>query len=499
MILSDRIAGRNYLPISPLLAVGAVHHYLIEKRLRMKVALIVETGEAREIHHHCLLLGYGADAICPYLVFETVRNLSAQNMLNTTMENEEIFRNYTSATRAGIAKVMAKMGISTLQSYKGAQIFEAVGIHEEVINRSFKGTPSRISGVDFKILSTEAYNRYLLAYGPRQGGDDKLSVNPGTYHWRNNGEKHVNEPTTIAALQEAAQKNSKDSYKMFSQAHAEATKNCTIRGRFEIDFSNATSISIDEVEPASEIVKRFATGAMSFGSISIETHTTLAKAMNKIGGKSNTGEGGEDLDRLLDDQKHGPISTRSAIKQVASGRFGVSSVYLTFANDLQIKMAQGAKPGEGGELPGYKVTEDIAKCRNSIPGVGLISPPPHHDIYSIEDLAELIYDLKSANPRARISVKLVAEVGVGVVASGVVKAKAEHLTISGHDGGTGASSWTGIKSAGLPWELGLAETHQTLVLNDLRSRVIIQADGQIRTGLDVTIAAMLGAGELKIF
>lgn len=339
------MAGRNYLPVSPLLAVGTVHHYLIEKRLRMKVALIVETGEAREIHHLCLLLGYGADAICPYLVFETVRNLSAQGMLNTTMGNEEIFKNYTTATHAGIAKVMAKMGISTLQSYKGAQIFEAVGINDEVINRSFKGTSSRISGVDFKILSTESYNRYLLAYGPRQGGDDKLSVNPGIYHWRNSGEKHVNDPSTISSLQEAAQKNSVDAYKQFSQAHTEATKNCTIRGRFEIDYSKSTSISVDEVEPASEIVKRFATGAMSFGSISLETHTTLAKAMNKIGGKSNTGEGGENLERLLDDQS-ASTSTRSAIKQVASGRFGVSSVYLTFANDLQIKMAQGAKPGE---------------------------------------------------------------------------------------------------------------------------------------------------------
>lgn len=494
LILSDRMAGRNYLPISPLLAVGAVHHHLIEKRLRMKVALIIETGEAREIHHLCLLLGYGADAICPYLVFETIRNLNAQGMLNTEFDNERIFKNYTTATRYGIAKVMAKMGISTLQSYKGAQIFEAVGINNEVIDKCFKGTPSRIGGVNFKILSTEAYNRYLLAYGPRQGGDDRLTVNPGNYHWRNSGEKHINDPTTIASLQEAAQNNSREAYKKFSQFHTEANRYCTIRGQFEVDYSNSTPIDIDQVESATEIVKRFATGAMSFGSISIETHTTLAKAMNKIGGKSNTGEGGENLERLLDDQDSS-ASTRSAIKQVASGRFGVSSVYLTNANDLQIKMAQGAKPGEGGELPGYKVTKEIANCRNSIPGVGLISPPPHHDIYSIEDLAELIYDLKSANPKARISVKLVAEVGVGVVAAGVVKAKSEHLTISGHDGGTGASSWTGIKSAGLPWELGVAETHQTLILNDLRSRVVVQADGQLRTGLDVVMAGLLGADE----
>lgn len=295
-----------------------------------------------------------------------------------------------------------------------------------------------MGGVDFKILSTEAYNRYRLAYGVRHGGDDKLAINPGIYHWRNSGERHINEPSTIASLQEAAQKNSKEAYKKFCEYHTEANRFCTIRGQFEIDYANSTSIDIDSVEPASEIVKRFATGAMSFGSISLETHVTLAKAMNKIGGKSNTGEGGENLERLLDDHDSS-MSTKSAIKQVASGRFGVSSVYLTYADDLQIKMAQGAKPGEGGELPGYKVTKDIAKCRNSIPGVGLISPPPHHDIYSIEDLAELIYDLKSANPRARISVKLVAEVGVGVVAAGVVKAKAEHLTISGHDGGTGGT------------------------------------------------------------
>ena len=313
----------------------------------MKVALIAETGEAREIHHLCLLLSYGVDAICPYLVFETVKNLNAQSMLNTALDNEQIFTNYTTATKHGILKVMAKMGISTLQSYKGAQIFEAVGINEEVIGRCFKGTSSRLSGVDFRILSTEAYNRYLLAYGPRAGGDDKLMVNPGIYHWRSSGEKHINDPSTIASLQEAAHKNSKDAFKKFSQFHSEANRYCTIRGQFEIDYSKSSPISIDEVEEAKEIVKRFATGAMSFGSISIETHTTLAKAMNKIGGKSNTGEGGENLERLLDDQVASE-STKSAIKQVASGRFGVSSVYLTFATDLQIKMAQGAKPGEGG-------------------------------------------------------------------------------------------------------------------------------------------------------
>ncbi len=304
------------------------------------MALIVETGEAREVHQLCVLLGYGADAICPYLLFETIRNLNERGLLNTGFSNEKIFENYTNAVQKGISKVMAKMGISTLQSYKGAQIFEAVGINEEVINRCFKGTSSRIGGVGFKILSTEAYNRHMLAYGPRLGGDDRVALNPGIYHWRNSGEKHINDPSTLAALQEAAQTNSKEAYKRFAQYHTEANRSCTIRGQFEIDYSNSTCIDINEVEPAANIVKRFATGAMSFGSISIETHTTLAKAMNRIGGKSNTGEGGENLERLLDD-KDATTSTRSAIKQVASGRFGVTSVYLTFADDLQIKMAQG--------------------------------------------------------------------------------------------------------------------------------------------------------------
>jgi glutamate synthase (NADPH/NADH) len=494
LVLSDRNAGKDRLPVSALLTIGAVHQYLIEKLLRMKVALIIETAEAREIHHICLLLGYGADAICPYLVFETICNLNAAKLLNTTYTNEQIFTNYKYAVQAGIAKVMAKMGISTLQSYKGAQIFEAVGIHQQVIDKCFRGTASRLGGCTFRLFSKEAHNRYLLAYGSSYGGDDRLAVNPGIYHWRSGGEKHINDPEAIAALQDASQTNSRAAYKKFSQFHTEATRNCTIRGQLEIMFDSVDKIDIDLVEPAAEIVKRFATGAMSFGSISIETHTTLAKAMNKMNAKSNTGEGGENLERLLDDDDRSS-STRSSIKQIASGRFGVTSVYLAHADDLQIKMAQGAKPGEGGELPGFKVTDDIAKCRNSVPGVGLISPPPHHDIYSIEDMSELVYDLKCANPKARISVKLVSEVGVGVVASGVAKGKAEHITISGHDGGTGASSWTGIKHAGLPWELGIAETHQTLVLNDLRSRIVLQADGQIRTGIDVAIAGLLGADE----
>lgn len=432
LILSDRIAGRNYLPVSPLLAVGAVHNHLIQKKLRMKVGLLVETGEAREIHHLCLLLGYGADAVCPYLVFETFRSLNEQGMINgEPLDNEKIFKNYANAAGHGILKVMAKMGISTLQSYKGAQIFEAVGVNDDVINKCFAGTSSRIGGVDFKILSTEAYNRYMLAYNPRNGGDDKLAINPGLYQWRYSGEKHINEPMTISTLQDAAQKNSREAYKKFSELHTEANRFCTIRGQLEIDYSKSKGVELESVEPASEIVKRFATGGISFGAISIETHTTLAKAMNRIGAKSNTGEGGESMERLLDSKGQ----TRSAIKQIASGRFGVGIHYLTFADDLQIKMAQ---PGEGGEIPGSKVTKEIAKSRNTIPGVGLISPP-HHDIYSIEDLSELIYDLKSANPKARIGVKLVAEVGVGVVAAGVVKSKAEHLTISGHDGGTGGN------------------------------------------------------------
>ena len=347
LILSDRNVGKTRLPVSSLLALGAVHQYLIDKLLRLKVALIVETGEAREVHHICLLLGYGADAICPYLVFETVCSLNALNLLNTTFTNEQIFNNYKYAIQAGISKVMAKMGISTLQSYKGAQIFEAVGIHEEVIKKCFRGTASRLGGATFKLLSKEIHNRYLLAYGTDHKGDDRLAVNPGIYHWRNGGEKHINDPEAIAALQDASKSNSRNAYKKFSQFHSDATRNCTLRGQMDILFNEADKIDIDLVEPASEIVKRFATGAMSFGSISLETHKTLAVAMNSINAKSNTGEGGENLERLLDDENK-TTSTRSAIKQIASGRFGVTSVYLSHADDLQIKMAQGAKPGEGG-------------------------------------------------------------------------------------------------------------------------------------------------------
>ncbi|XP_055629732.1 uncharacterized protein LOC129770731 isoform X2 [Toxorhynchites rutilus septentrionalis] len=466
LVLSDRTANKDRAPISALLALGAVHHYLIETRLRMKVGLIVETAEAREVHHICVLLGYGADAICPYLVFELAEALRDETVIDPSMSNDAIYKAYADAVETGILKVMAKMGISTLQSYKGAQIFEAVGVGADVIDFCFRGTQSRIGGVNLEVLALEGLERHDLVYG-HHNADAKILRNPGQYHWRAGGESHINEPAAIAALQEASMNENKDAYARFRDTTHRSVQQCTLRGQLEF-VKGRPKVNISEVEPASEIVKRFATGAMSFGSISLEAHSTLAITMNRIGGKSNTGEGGEDADRYLNQDPH--HNRRSAIKQVASGRFGVTAAYIANADDLQIKMAQGAKPGEGGELPGYKVTHDIAKTRHSVAGVGLISPPPHHDIYSIEDLAELIYDLKCANPMARISVKLVSEVGVGVVASGVAKGKAEHVVISGHDGGTGASSWTGIKSAGLPWELGIAETHQVLVLNDLRSR-----------------------------
>ncbi|KYN14109.1 PREDICTED: putative glutamate synthase [NADPH] isoform X2 [Trachymyrmex cornetzi] len=491
LVLSDRRGGPTRIPVSSLLALGGVHHHLIEERQRMKVGLILETAEAREVHHICVLLGYGADAICPYLVFEMAKNLRADHVFDETFTDDIIYKNYADAMERGIAKVMAKMGISTLQSYKGAQIFEAVGLADEVIDKCFKGTHSRIGGVTFDILGKEAFQRHQMTYWDKPM--DLLVIrNPGIYHWRSGGEKHINDPASIASLQEYVVSKNNSAYENYRKTTMEVVKACTLRGQLQLKKSR-DPIPITDVESASQIVKRFATGAMSFGSISMESHTTLAIAMNRIGGKSNTGEGGENADRYLNQDPE--FSKRSSIKQVASGRFGVTASYLANADDLQIKMAQGAKPGEGGELPGYKVTAEIAATRHSVPGVGLISPPPHHDIYSIEDLAELIYDLKCANPNARISVKLVSEVGVGVVAAGVAKGKAEHVVISGHDGGTGASSWTGIKSAGLPWELGIAETHQVLTLNNLRSRMIVQADGQLRTGFDIIVAALLGADE----
>ena len=492
LVLSDRSIGPDRTAIPALLASGAVHQHLIKTRLRSRCGLLIETGEAREVHHMCVLLGFGADAICPYMVFEIAHMLRSEQMIDPLVTDKVVYENYSAAVERGIAKVMAKMGISTLQSYKGAQIFEAVGLAKEVVDMCFLGTASRIGGVGFDTLLGESKQRHEIAFGEDEC-DARILRNPGFLHWRSGGEKHINDPSSIALLQEATKYGNKSAFEKYCNASMAAIKDCTLRGQMEIVFPEGVAIDIGEVEPAANIVKRFCTGAMSFGSISLEAHTTLAMAMNRMGGKSNTGEGGENPDRYLNQDPE--FNKRSAIKQVASGRFGVTSSYLSNADELQIKMAQGAKPGEGGELPGYKVTKDIAATRHSVPGVGLISPPPHHDIYSIEDLAQLIYDLKCANPKARISVKLVSEVGVGVVASGVAKGKSEHILISGHDGGTGASSWTGIKGAGLPWELGVAETHQTLTMNNLRSRVVLQADGQIRTGWDVLVAGLLGADE----
>jgi len=497
IVLSDRKVSAVRVPVSSLLAVGTVHHHLVAQSERSRIGLVLETGEAREVHHHCLLVGYGADAINPYLAFEALWNAWQQGQLKEATHiksHTDVEATYRKAVGKGMLKVMGKMGISTLQSYKGAQIFEIVGLNAEVVDRAFVGTASRVSGVNFEVLAEEMQRRHQLAY------EDKVSVlpNPGDFHWRRHGDTHMWEPASIANLQVAARTNNEDAYWQFArQSNEQNTRNATLRGLLDFNFDvNGSAIDIEEVEPASEIVKRFATGAMSFGSISAEAHETLAVAMNRIGGKSNTGEGGEDAERFKP-MPNGD-SKRSAIKQVASGRFGVTINYLSNADELQIKIIQGAKPGEGGELPGGKVDDYIAKLRHSTPGVGLISPPPHHDIYSIEDMAQLIHDLKNANPNARISVKLGAEVGVGTVAAGVVKAKADHLVIAGDSGGTGASPLTSIKHAGVPWELGIAETHQTLVLNNLRSRVVLQTDGQIKTGRDVAIAALLGAEEFGL-
>ncbi|MEC9376038.1 MAG: glutamate synthase large subunit [Pseudomonadota bacterium] len=496
IVLSDRAVGPQRIAISSILAIGAVHHHLIRKAKRTQVGLIIESGEAREVHHHCMLVGYGADAINPYLAYESLWRALRDGLLDTNIfiDDDSVVAAYRKAVAKGMLKVMAKMGISTLQSYKGAQIFEAIGIAKEVIHVCFAGTASRLEGIGFSVLEEEARRRHTLGYPANN--QDKLEElpNPGDFHWRSAGERHAWSPETIAALRSASRGNNRDSYNRFADSiNADARTNCTLRGLLEFQ-SILDPIPLKEVESASEIVKRFVTGAMSFGSISKESHEALAVAMNRLGGKSNTGEGGEDPKRF--EPMPSGDSKRSAIKQIASGRFGVTAWYLTNADELQIKMAQGAKPGEGGELPGQKVDEIIAQIRYSTPGVGLISPPPHHDIYSIEDLAQLIHDLKNANPDARISVKLVSEVGVGTIAAGVAKAHADHILISGDSGGTGASPLTSIKHAGLPWELGIAETHQTLVLNDLRSRVTIQTDGGLKTGRDVVIAAILGAEEM---
>ena len=493
IVLSDRRTSADRTAVSALLASGMVHHHLVNNKWRSMVALVVETAEAREVHHMCVLLGYGVDAVNPYLAMECILKLNREGLIKKEMSDDQLIRNYKHSCDGGILKVMSKMGISTLASYKGAQIFEALGLDDKVIERCFRGTASRIQGATFDILAEDCLRFHERGFPSRCISETRSLPESGEYHWRDGGEPHINDPGAIANIQDAVRTNNDKSYEAYSRIEYEKTKDCTLRGLLDFAFDDAEPIHIDQVESWTEIVRRFCTGAMSYGSISMESHSTLAIAMNRLGGKSNTGEGGEDPERS-EIMANGD-TMRSAIKQVASGRFGVTSAYLADSDELQIKMAQGAKPGEGGELPGHKVSKSIARTRHSTPGVGLISPPPHHDIYSIEDLKQLIYDLKCSSPRSRVSVKLVSEVGVGIVASGVAKAKADHILISGHDGGTGASRWTGIKYAGLPWELGLAETHQTLVLNDLRGRVVVQTDGQLRTGRDLAIACLLGAEE----
>jgi glutamate synthase (NADPH/NADH) large chain len=490
LILSDRAVSPTRIPMPALLATAAVHHHLIRRGLRTSTGLVVETGEAREVHHFCVLAGYGAEAINPYLAFETLEQIRVQNGLRE--KPYEVQKNYLKAVGKGVLKVMSKMGISTYQSYCGAQIFDAVGLSTDFVEKCFTGTASTIEGAGFEEIAGEAVQRHQNAYGENPLYEGMLDAG-GDYAFRLRGEDHAWTPDTVAKLQHAARGNSRTEFTAFtSLINDQSRRLLTLRGLMELKFSDKP-VPLDEVEPAASIVKRFATGAMSFGSISREAHTTLAIAMNRIGGKSNTGEGGEESDRYR--RLPNGDSMRSAIKQVASGRFGVTIEYLVNADDLQIKMAQGAKPGEGGQLPGRKVDKNIARVRYSTPGVGLISPPPHHDIYSIEDLAQLIADLKNANPAARISVKLVSEVGVGTVAAGVSKARADHVTIAGFEGGTGASPLTSLTHAGSPWEIGLAETQQTLVLNGLRGRIAVQVDGGLRTGRDVVVGALLGADE----
>ncbi len=489
LILSDRETGPDRIPMPAALATAAVHHHLIRQGLRMQAGLVVETAEAREVHHFCVLAGYGAEAVNPYLAFQTLEQLRVRNGL--ALSAYDVRKNYIKAVGKGIMKVMSKMGISTYQSYCGAQIFDAVGLSSEFIERFFTGTATTIEGVGLIEVAGECVRRHADAYGDNPIYRTMLDVG-GQYAWRLRGEAHAWTPESVSKLQHAVRANLPDEYAQFAAAINEQSERLlTIRGLMRL--KPGQPVPIEEVEPAAEIVKRFATGAMSFGSISREAHTTLAIAMNRIGGRSNTGEGGEEPDRFV--RLPNGDSMRSAIKQVASGRFGVTAEYLVNADDIQIKMAQGAKPGEGGQLPGHKVDKNIAKVRHSTPGVGLISPPPHHDIYSIEDLAQLIHDLKNVNPGARISVKLVSEVGVGTVAAGVAKARADHVTISGFEGGTGASPLTSLTHAGSPWEIGLAETQQTLLLNGLRTRIAVQVDGGLRTGRDVAIGALLGADE----
>lgn len=489
IILSDRNVDKYHAPIPSLLAVACIHHHLIREKLRTKVDIIVETGDARDVMHMALLIGYGVDAINPYMAYDSINNLVKTGLYLEEKEVslKEAYYNYTKSIDSGLLKIFSKMGIGTLQSYHGAQIFEAVGIGSDVISNYFPGTASRIEGVDVNIIAEEVLIRHKPSFNTLRVPHNSLSEG-GSHQWRHNAENHLFNPETIHKLQHSCRTNDLNLFREYSSLiNKQGEKLNTIRGL--LDFKPTTSIDLSEVEPIENILKRFATGAMSYGSLSIEAHETLAKAMNQIGGKSNSGEGGESQDRLYDDAR------RSSIKQVASARFGVTTEYLVNCTELQIKMAQGAKPGEGGHLPGHKVSETIAKVRNSTPGIDLISPPPHHDIYSIEDLAQLIYDLKNVNEQARINVKLVSEVGVGTIAAGVSKAHADVVLISGNDGGTGAAPVSSIKYAGLPWELGLAETQQTLLLNNLRSRIVVQADGQMKTGRDVAIAALMGAEE----
>ncbi|MDN2680643.1 glutamate synthase-related protein [Janthinobacterium sp. SUN033] len=519
LIVSDRAICADQVAIPALLATSTVHQHLVSKGLRASTGLVVETGSARETHHFALLAGYGAEAVHPYLAMETLVEMA--HGLPGDLSGDKAIYNYTKAVGKGLMKVMSKMGISTYMSYCGAQIFEAIGLNKSLVDKYFKGTASNVEGIGVFEVAEEALRLHALAFGNDPVLVDKLDAG-GEYAFRVRGEDHMWTPDAIAKLQHSTRSNNFSSYKEYAQIiNDQSRRHLTLRGLFEFKLDPTKAIPLDEVEPAKEIVKRFATGAMSLGSISTEAHATLAVAMNRIGGKSNTGEGGEDPNRYTQELKGIPIrqgdtmasvvgaeqivvdiplqegdSMRSRIKQVASGRFGVTAAYLNSADQIQIKMAQGAKPGEGGQLPGHKVSEYIASLRFSVPGVGLISPPPHHDIYSIEDLAQLIHDLKNANPRASISVKLVSEVGIGTVAAGVTKAKADHVVVAGHDGGTGASPLSSVKHAGTPWELGLAETQQTLVLNGLRSRIRVQADGQMKTGRDVVIAALLGADEI---
>lgn len=492
LILTDRAIDSDHAQIPSLLATAAVHHHLIRKGYRGQVGIIVEAGDVWEVHHFACLIAFGATAINPYLALSSIRDMKLSNKLQTDIDADQLKKNYIKAVNEGLLKVFSKMGISTLQSYQGAQIFEIIGLNKKVVDTYFTGATSRIEGMGLDEIAKETLAKHFFAFGKKEIPVDRLPVG-GIYQWKRKGEFHLFNPQTIHLLQHATKSNDYNTFKKYSKLiNDQSEKACTLRSLFQFR-KNRPSISIDEVEPAENIYKRFATGAMSFGSISWEAHTTLAIAMNRLGGKSNTGEGGED------EIRYQPLpngdSMRSSIKQVASARFGVTSLYLTEADELQIKMAQGAKPGEGGQLPGHKVDDWIGKTRHATPGVGLISPPPHHDIYSIEDLAQLIFDLKNANRKARINVKLVSKAGVGTIAAGVAKAKADVVLISGHDGGTGASPISSIKHAGLPWELGLAETHQTLVKNKLRSRIVVQADGQMKTGRDIAIATLLGAEE----